>query len=119
MRKILIVDDDHSVAAARQEVRKHKGYDSVIANSGANGLKAIGSSHFDLAIIDLMMPDMDGIGTIRAFHKCAPMLPIILMTGYAFSAFRGPTPDFFGMAAKLGASHCLHKPIQPRKLLDA
>jgi CheY-like chemotaxis protein len=119
MRRILIVDDDPLVALAIQEFLKHKQCESAIATDGAKGLRALESGCFDLAIIDLVMPGMDGIETIRAFQKRSPLLPIILMTGHGFSRPCGTVPDFFGMAAKMGATYCLRKPIRPRQLLEA
>jgi DNA-binding NtrC family response regulator len=119
MRRVLIVDDDHLVAAAIQEFLKHNECESVIAPDGAKGLRALESANFELAIVDLVMPGMDGIETIRAFHKHAPLLPIILMTGHGFARPCGTVPDFFGMAAKMGAAYCLRKPIRPRQLLEA
>jgi CheY-like chemotaxis protein len=119
MRRILIVDDDPSVAMAIQEFLKHKQCETMIAADGTKGLRALESGGFDLAIVDLVMPGMDGIETIRAFRKRAPLLPIILMTGHGFSNPAGPVPDFFGMAAKMGAAYCLRKPIRPLELLEA
>jgi CheY-like chemotaxis protein len=119
MGRVLIVDDDHLVATAIQEFLKHNRCESVIATDGAKGLRALESTSFALAMVDLVMPGMDGIEIIRAFHKHAPLLPIILMTGHGFSRPRGTVPDFFGMAAKMGPSYCLRKPIRPRQLLEA
>jgi DNA-binding response OmpR family regulator len=119
MRRVLIVDDDHLVAAAIQEFLKHNQCESVIAPDGAKGMRELESTSFEVAIVDLVMPGMDGIETIRAFRKQAPLLPIILMTGHGFSLPGGPVPDFFGMAAKMGAAYCLRKPISPHQLLEA
>jgi CheY-like chemotaxis protein len=113
MRRILLVDDDRLVAGSIQEFLKHKQCESTIAADGAKGLRARASGCFDPAIIDLVMPGMDGIETARAFRKHAPLLPIILMTGHGFSKPCGTAPDFFGMAAKMGATYCLRKPIRP------
>ena len=119
MRKILIVEDDHGVAVAIQKFLRHKHCDSVIAESGLQGLAAVEQSSFDLAVIDLGMLGMDESETLGAFRKRAPTLPIVVMTGYVFSHTRGPPPDFAGMAAMLGANYCLPKPIRARHLLDA
>jgi two-component system response regulator (stage 0 sporulation protein F) len=105
--------------ASLQEFLKHKQCDSEIVDNGLDGLEALKSTHFDAAIVDLVMPNMDGIATLRAFRKLAPMLPIIFMTGCAFGNFKRLAPNFLGMASKLGATCCLHKPIQPRQLLAA
>jgi two-component system response regulator (stage 0 sporulation protein F) len=117
MRRVLIVDDDRGIAASLQESLQHKPCDSEIVDNGLDGLEALKSTHFDAAIVDLVMPNMDGIETLRAFRKLAPKLPIIVMTGCAFGNSEGSAPNFLGMATKLGATCCLHKPIQPRQLL--
>lgn len=119
MRRVLIVDDDHGVAVSIQEFLKHKHCDSQIVDNGLDGLEAIQATRFDAAIVDLVMPNMDGIETLRAFHKLAPTLPIIIMTGCAFGNSNSPAPNFLGMATKLGATCCLHKPIRPLQLLAA
>jgi DNA-binding response OmpR family regulator len=119
MGRVLIVDDDRLVATAIQEFLKYEQYESVIAPDGAKGLRALKSGSFELAIVDLVMPGMDGIETIRAFHKHAPLLPIILITGHGFSRPGGSVPDFFSMAAKMGAAYCLRKPIRPRQLIES
>jgi two-component system response regulator (stage 0 sporulation protein F) len=119
MRRVLIVDDDRGVAASLQEFLQHKQCDSEIVDNGLDGLEALKSTHFDAAIVDLVMPNMNDIETLRAFRKLAPMLPTIIMTGCAFGNFKGLAPNFLGMATKLGATCCLRKPIQPRQLLTA
>ena len=91
----------------------------MLAECGHDGAAAIEAFAFDLAIVDIFMPGMSGLETIRAFRKSAPALPIIVISGYVFRDTCGPPPDFFRMAVDLGASACLRKPFKPAALLRA
>jgi CheY-like chemotaxis protein len=62
---------------------------------------------------------MDGLEAIKGFRKRAPGVPIIAMSGYVPHSSSVPIPDFLGMAAKLGATHCLHKPFTRQQLIAA
>jgi CheY-like chemotaxis protein len=69
MRRVLIVDDDRGAAASLQEFLQHKHCDSEIVDNGVDGLEALTSTPFDAAIVDLVMPNMDGIETLPALRK--------------------------------------------------
>jgi CheY-like chemotaxis protein len=81
------------------------------------GLIALNSSTFDLMIVDIFMPNMRGFESIRVFHNHAPTVPLIAISGYAFSGPEVSSPDFLRMALKLGATRCLRKPFRPTTLL--
>jgi CheY-like chemotaxis protein len=68
-------------------------------------------------LVDIFMPHMRGFESIRIFHECAPSLPLIAMSGYAFANHDSPAPDFLRMALELGAARCLRKPFTPAALL--
>jgi CheY-like chemotaxis protein len=68
-------------------------------------------------IIDIFMPDMRGFESIRVFRNHAPTVPLIAISGYAFSSLEASSPDFLRMALKLGATRCLRKPFRPTTLL--
>jgi CheY-like chemotaxis protein len=68
-------------------------------------------------IVDIFMPHMRGLESIRIFHERAPAVPLIAMSGYAFANLNLPAPDFLRMALELGASRCLRKPFTPVALL--
>ncbi|MBC7584752.1 MAG: response regulator, partial [Tardiphaga sp.] len=72
---------------------------------------------FDLMIVDIFMPDMNGFESVRRFHECAPAVPLIAISGYAFAESLSPAPDFLRMALGLGAARCLRKPFKPQTLL--
>lgn len=116
MRRILVVDDDPHICLAIRAWLKRYGFKVAIADGGANGLVALDNSTFDLMIVDVFMPNMRGFESIRVFHDHAPTVPLIAISGYAFS--EGTSPDFLRMALRLGATRCLRKPFRPMTLLS-
>jgi len=117
MRRILVVDDDPHIGLAIRAWPRHYGFKVTIADGGTTGLVALDSSTFDLMIIDIFMPDMRGFESIRVFHNHAPTVPLIAISGSAFSSLEASSPDFLRMALKLGATRCLRKPFRPTTLL--
>jgi CheY-like chemotaxis protein len=119
MARILVVDDDSMIRMVVKSILERQGHSVVLAECGHDGAEAIEVFAFDIAIVDIFMPDMNGLDTIKAFRKAAPGLPIVVMSGYAFRAANGPAPDFFRMAIDLGATTCLRKPFTPSQLQHA
>jgi DNA-binding NtrC family response regulator len=118
MRRILVVDDDPHICLAIRAWLKRYGFKVAIADGGATGLVALDNSTFDLMIVDIFMPHMRGFESIRVFHDHAPAVPLIAISGYAFSNLEASSPDFLRMAIKLGATRCLRKPFRPTTLLS-
>jgi DNA-binding response OmpR family regulator len=119
MTRILVIDDDESVCIAIERLLRHNDCIAILANSSRLGAEAFDASNFDLAMIDIFMPEMDGLETIKDFRKRAPAVPIVAMSGFRFRNTMAPTPDFLGMAAELGATYCLRKPFGPQQLMAA
>jgi CheY-like chemotaxis protein len=117
MKRILVVDDDPLICSAIRAWLEQKGFAVVVADGGATGLSALGGSTFDLMIVDIFMPHMNGFESIRVFHQRAPTVPLIAISGYVFAEQRTPAPDFLNMALRLGATRCLRKPFTPSTLL--
>jgi CheY-like chemotaxis protein len=117
MRRILVVDDDPQICLAVRAWLKRYGFRVSIADGGANGLVALDTATFDLMIVDIFMPNMRGFESIRTFHQRAPTVPLIAISGYAFSGLEASGPDFLKMAVRLGATRCLRKPFKPTTLL--
>ena len=117
MAKILVVDDDGAVLATIKLLLDRAGHDVTTANDGREGLAIFDTSEFDLLLLDIFMPGMDGIETMRLVHRQRPLMPIIAISGKALS-LEG-TPDFLKMALKLGAISSLQKPFKPAQLLEA
>lgn len=117
MLRILVVDDDPMVSHTMQLWLTRQGFDVVTADGAASGLSALRHGEFDLMIIDIFMPHMNGFESVRRFHDSAPAVPLIAISGYAFAEGLAPAPDFLRMALALGAARCLRKPFKPRTLL--
>lgn len=118
MRRILVVDDDPHICLAIRAWLKRHGFKVAIADGGPSGLLALDDSMFDLMIVDIFMPNMRGFESIRVFHDHAPTVPLIAISGYAFSGPELASPDFLRLALRLGATRCLRKPFRPATLLS-
>lgn len=108
------MDDDPYIRLAMRAWLDHLGFRVSVADGGINGLAALDGSTFDLMIVDVFMPNMRGFESIRMFHRRAPTVPLIAISGYAFATTE---PDFLRMATRLGAARCLRKPFKPSTLL--
>jgi CheY-like chemotaxis protein len=113
MRRVLVVDDDPHIGLAIRAWLKRYGFRVSIADGGTKGLAALEKVTFDLMIVDIFMPNMRGFESIRMFHEHAPSVPLIAISGSAFSVPDASGPDFPRMANKLGATRCLRKPFRP------
>jgi CheY-like chemotaxis protein len=123
MARILVIDDDQPVRATIKLVLETQGFEVVAVESGRAGKKAVEATSFDAAIVDVFMPEMDGLETIKALRRHCPDLPIIAVSG-AISLFdyrdvMEPPPDYLAMATAFGAVAAVQKPFQPRDLLRA
>ena len=119
MAKILIVDDDAAVRTTIQLLLERAGHSVVGASDGRKGLALFEAEEFDLLFLDIFMPGMDGIETMRLVHAQRPLVPIIVISGNPILAEPGPAPDFLTMATKLGAISSLQKPFKPAALIEA
>jgi DNA-binding response OmpR family regulator len=116
MARILVIDDDQAVRATLKVLLERIGHQVLTAEDGRRGLHSIVSEQFDLAIIDIFMPEMDGFETIRMVRKANPSIPIVVMSGASPTA--ASRPDFLSMATKLGAVRSLQKPFNSSALHD-
>ena len=114
MARILVIDDDEAIRSVLTILLGQKAHQVVTAQDGRRGLKALESDHFDLLIVDIFMPEMDGLEAIRLARKSKPDLPIIVISGSAGAS----TPDFLNMATKLGAIESIQKPFRPNTLFE-
>ena len=83
--RVLLVDDDDAVRVLTADMIEHLGGDVVQASSGAEAVHLFSGlhRHFDLAILDVTMPDMDGIGVLGALRGKQPDLPVVLSSGFS------------------------------------
>ncbi|MFW5731061.1 MAG: sigma-54-dependent transcriptional regulator [Desulfonatronovibrionaceae bacterium] len=109
--KVLLVDDEKDFVDVLTQRMKGKGLEVKSAYSGQEALKAVDSESFDAIILDMKMPDMDGIETLKKMKQINPDLQVILLTGHA-------TVDKGVEAMKLGAMDFLEKPAEINALLE-
>jgi CheY-like chemotaxis protein len=114
--RILVIDDDDAVRVAIRTILDFEGHYAVLARDGRQGLEALDEGMFDLLIVDIFMPGMDGFETIRFVRQQKPGIPIIVISGASSHSFSPTSPDFLGMATKLGAVRSLRKPFKHREL---
>ena len=116
MADILVVDDDPAVRMTIQLLLERAGHSVVAAADGRQGLAAFEAGAFDLLFLDIFMPGMDGLETMRLILQQRPEIPIIVISGRPIVSDAMSEPDFLGMATRLGAVHILPKPFRPAEL---
>src|SRR4029077_5812167 len=89
---ILVIDDDQAILSVAELLLKRDGHDVVVAREASTGLRALERDVFDLVVVDIFRPEMDGLETINQVHRLRPGLPIIVMSGYQFEAALKPRP---------------------------
>src|SRR3954468_3252549 len=104
--RVLIADDDRAIREALTRALALEGYDVVQANDGNTALSLIESAQPDVAILDVMMPNIDGLTVCRVLRAERNRLPVLMLTA------RTETPDrVAGLDA--GAGDFLAKPLDP------
>jgi DNA-binding response OmpR family regulator len=112
---ILVIDDDDLLRCAVRASLEAAGYDVLEAADGKTGLCLHGERAPDLVIVDIFMPERDGLDFIRDVRDRAPQAKILAISGGG----RTGMIDVLSAAAALGASRTLSKPFLPGALLAA
>lgn len=109
--KIMLVDDEERFLSTTQKLLNKKGYDAITASSGSLALELLGQKQVHVVILDVKMPGMDGIETLKAIKKQYPMVEVIMLTGHA-------TVESAVQGLKTGASDYLMKPAEIDDLIE-
>jgi two-component system alkaline phosphatase synthesis response regulator PhoP len=109
MQTVLIVDDERKIGEIAGDFLRHAGFDVVTADSGAAGLEAARIRHPALVVLDLRLPDIDGIRVARELRRESDV-PIVMLTARAEESDR-----LLGLDA--GADDYIVKPFSPRELV--
>ena len=80
--RILIVDDEVAFANNILKLLSKRGYDVIAVNDGASAIRTLGEKEFDVVILDMKMPGMDGIATLKEIKKEEPLAEVVILTGH-------------------------------------
>jgi DNA-binding NtrC family response regulator len=119
MLRILVIDDQSYVCAATVRVLKHKVFDAVAVLNAADGMRQLAQSKFDLAIVDIYMPGVDGVKAIKAIRTNYPDMPVIAMSGVQMPTSGRTALDFLPLIPQMADVVCLQKPFRPNQLVEA
>ena len=104
---ILIIDDDAAILHVFSRIFQRNGYAVTVAEKGREAIEKLSCNHYDVALIDLRLPDMEGTELFPVIQKSSPKTLKIMLTGKAFL-----------QDSIEGADALLKKPIQPAQLLS-
>lgn len=109
-KRILIVDDDGEILRSLKSILEFKGYIVETAENGREAIEKSKTRFFNLALLDIKLPDMEGTDLLVKMHRTTPKVMKIMLTGY-------PTLENAVKAINLGADGYLIKPVKPDALL--
>ncbi len=104
---ILIVDDDPAILQVFSKIFQRKGYSVTVAEKGQHAIEKLSDSHFDVALVDLVLPDMEGTELFPLIKHSSPKTVRIMLTGKTYLEGSMPGADVF-----------VGKPVDPEKLLS-
>ena len=113
MANILVVDDELGIRDLLSEILNDEGHSVDLAENATQARSARGASEYDLVLLDIWMPDTDGVSLLKEWAAAGALtMPVIMMSGHA-------TIDTAVEATRIGAISFLEKPITMQKLLKA
>jgi DNA-binding NtrC family response regulator len=110
--RILVVDDDSIVLESCKRIFESADIDAVLVGSAKEALDILSRQEFDLMLVDVIMPEYDGILLMGTVREQKPDMPIIVMTGYS-------TPEVMTRGRHAGATYFIAKPFDPDELIEA
>lgn len=106
---ILVADDEQNIRSTISHALHIEGYDVVTAVDGQDTLLQLRAAEFDLLLLDLRMPGMDGMEVLRQVVELYPNVPVVIITAYG-------TVETAVEAVKLGAVDFIQKPFSPKEI---
>ncbi len=110
--KILIVDDEINIRMTLKDILEDEGYETMMVGTGEKAVSIIGKENFDMVILDVKLPGIDGIETFKQIHNKTPELDVLMISGHSDISTAVN-------AVKLGAYDFLEKPLSMIKILTA
>lgn len=111
MTKILIVDDDKEFCASMTDILEAKGHEVESENSGEAAIAKVKEKPFDVILMDIKMPAMNGVEAFKQIKKISPKTAVIMITAYSLE-------DLIKEALQEGAFGVLRKPLDIDKLIE-
>ncbi|MDW8326918.1 MAG: response regulator transcription factor [Anaerolineales bacterium] len=109
--RILIIEDEASLRQTMTRIMRQAGCEVTAAANGVEALQRLATATYDLAYLDIHLPEMDGMQVLREIHRLYPQMPVVLFTAYA-------SLDTAIEAMRLGATDYLLKPLNPELLIS-
>ena len=103
MASILVIDDDRAVLTTIKVLLERAAHAVEAVDNSRVGLQLLEARDFDLLVVDIFMPGMDGFETMKLVHQSRPEMPVIVISGQQFRLASERRPDFLHMATRLGA----------------
>ena len=110
--RVLVVDDEEVVRLGYRRVLSGDGFTVMGAGDGREALELMADKRFDVVLLDLRMPGMDGLAVLRAIKEQWPESEVVVITGY-------PSIESAKEAVRLGAYDYLMKPVVPDVVIRA
>ncbi|MFZ0011639.1 MAG: response regulator [Halobacteriota archaeon] len=110
-KSILIVDDDETILAVLKEILRLDGYIVETASTGNEAIERSDATFFNLCLLDIKLPDMEGTELITKLHKTNPQMIKIIITGF-------PSFENAVKSLNLGADAYIMKPVNSKELLE-
>lgn len=108
--KILVVDDNPDMTRTLADILSALDYEVMIAGDGNEALNLARDHEFDFALMDIIMPGMNGVDIMKQIKLLQPKMKVLIMTGYSIS-------DLVDEARRAGADHIINKPFEPEVLI--
>ncbi|MHA1379003.1 MAG: response regulator [Candidatus Helarchaeota archaeon] len=109
--KIIVIDDDDGITETLKYILEKFGYTVSVANSGFEAIEMIKKFRHNVALLDFMMPGINGIETFKEIKKINPSINVIMMTAYSLD-------DFLKEAKKEGVIAVLQKPFNINNVIE-
>jgi two-component system response regulator AtoC len=109
VNNILIIDDQKLIGSSLKVALEKEGYEVQVAETGAEGIAAVGKNNVDLVLLDIRLPDINGIDVLKKIKEMDPETIVIMMTGYG-------TVENAVLAMKMGAFDYVNKPFKTKTI---
>jgi DNA-binding NtrC family response regulator len=115
MTQLLIIDDDTQIRTVLRAMLEPAGYDIVEAANGQEALQCLQAMRVDVIMLDMLMPEEDGLETLSTLRRLDPQVKIIAISGGGQTG----AVDVLTAAVHLGAHRTLQKPFTRQELIEA